>query len=71
MDLAAERLAAGSDQTADQIKARFGGVSRELTINRAGLEVVLDLRVRFGLTPPMGPDLAVYVDESFAEQAAG
>jgi ABC-type nitrate/sulfonate/bicarbonate transport system substrate-binding protein len=70
-DLAAERLAAESDQTADQIKARFGGVSRELTINRAGLEVVLDLRVRFGLTPSMGPDLTVYVDESFAKQAAG
>lgn len=70
-DLAAQRLAAESDQTAEQIKARFGGVSRELIINRTGLEVVLDLRVRFGLTPPMGPDLAVYVDESFAEQAAG
>jgi len=70
-DLAAARLAAESDQTADQIKARFDGVSRELTINRVGLEVVLDLRVRFGLTPPMGPDLAAYVDVSFAEQAAG
>jgi ABC-type nitrate/sulfonate/bicarbonate transport system substrate-binding protein len=68
-DLAAKRLAADSDQTEEQIKARFGGASPDMTINRAGLEVVLDLRVRFGLTPPMGPDLGVYVDMTFADQA--
>jgi ABC-type nitrate/sulfonate/bicarbonate transport system substrate-binding protein len=68
-DLAAKRLAAESDQSEEQIKARFNGVSPDMTINHAGLEVVLDLRVRFGLTPPMGPDLGVYVDLSFAEQA--
>ena len=34
-------------------------------LNLAGLETVLDLRVQFGLTPPMGKDLVKYYDESF------
>ena len=34
-------------------------------LNLAGLRTVLDLRVQFGLTPPMGKDLAKYYDESF------
>ena len=70
-DLAAERLAAEADQPVEQVKARFGGLSPDLTINRSGLEVVLDLRVRFGLTPPMGSDISVYVDTTYANQAAG
>ncbi len=34
-------------------------------LNVAGLRSVLDLRVQFGLTPPMGRDLAKYYDEVF------
>ena len=34
-------------------------------LNLAGLQTVLDLRVQFGLTPPMGKDLLKYYDESF------
>ena len=34
-------------------------------LNLAGLQSVLDLRVQFGLTPPMGKDLAKYYDEMF------
>jgi ABC-type nitrate/sulfonate/bicarbonate transport system substrate-binding protein len=34
-------------------------------LNLAGLQCVLDLRVQFRLTPPMGKDLATYCDESF------
>jgi ABC-type nitrate/sulfonate/bicarbonate transport system substrate-binding protein len=34
-------------------------------LNLAGLQSVLDLRVQFGLTPPMGKDLVKYYDESF------
>jgi ABC-type nitrate/sulfonate/bicarbonate transport system substrate-binding protein len=34
-------------------------------LNVPGLQGVLDLRVQFGLTPPMGKDLARYFDESF------
>ena len=39
-------------------------------LNLAGLQTVLDLRVQFGLTPPMGKDLAKYYDESFYKQTA-
>jgi ABC-type nitrate/sulfonate/bicarbonate transport system substrate-binding protein len=37
-------------------------------LNLAGLQSVLDLRVQFGLTPPMGKDLLKYYDESFHNQ---
>jgi NitT/TauT family transport system substrate-binding protein len=39
-------------------------------LNLAGLQTVLDLRVQFGLTPPMGKDLAKYYDESFYDQTS-
>ena len=39
-------------------------------LNLAGLQTVLDLRVQFGLTPPMGKDLAKYYDESFYNQTS-
>lgn len=39
-------------------------------LNLAGLQAVLDLRVQFGLTPPMGKDLAKYYDESFYDQTS-
>ena len=68
-DLAAKRLAAESGSPEDEVKSRLGRITPDMTINREGLEVVLDLRVRFGLTPPMGPDLSVYVDSSYGESA--
>jgi ABC-type nitrate/sulfonate/bicarbonate transport system substrate-binding protein len=39
-------------------------------LNLAGLQSVLDLRVEFGLTPPMGKDLKSYFDASFYKEAA-
>ena len=39
-------------------------------LNLAGLQSVLDLRVQFGLTPPMGKDLAKYYDEMFYRDAS-
>ena len=39
-------------------------------LNLAGLQTVLDLRVLFGLTPPMGQDLPKYSDESFYDQTS-
>jgi ABC-type nitrate/sulfonate/bicarbonate transport system substrate-binding protein len=39
-------------------------------LNLPGLQAVLDLRVRFGLTPPMGKELNSYVDESFYREAS-
>lgn len=39
-------------------------------LNLAGLQTVLDLRVQFGLTPPMGQDLPKYYDGSFYNQTS-
>jgi ABC-type nitrate/sulfonate/bicarbonate transport system substrate-binding protein len=39
-------------------------------LNLAGLQTVLDLRVQFGLTPPMGKDLAQYYNQSFYNQTS-
>lgn len=41
------------------------------TLNLPGLQSVLDLRVLFKLTPPMGDLLANYYDESFYREACG
>ena len=39
-------------------------------LNLAGLQTVLDLRVKFELTPPMGKDLAKYYDEGFYHETS-
>ena len=39
-------------------------------LNLSGLQCVLDLRVQFNLTPPMGKDLDKYYDESFYREAS-
>lgn len=39
-------------------------------LNLAGLQSVLDLRVQFNLTPPMGKNLSAYVDETFYRRAS-
>jgi ABC-type nitrate/sulfonate/bicarbonate transport system substrate-binding protein len=57
-------------------KADEAGAARKLAqlpedghLNLPGLRTVLDLRVRFGLTPPMGQELARYFDASFYQAA--
>ena len=67
--LAAQRLAAEEGGDAAQIESRFDRIPKQLTVDPTGLQIVLDLRVRFGLTPPMGPDLSAYLDISFLEEA--
>lgn len=44
---------------------RLRQLPKDARLNRAGLQSVLDLRVQFGLTPPMGGSLSTYCDESF------
>lgn len=39
-------------------------------LNLAGLQSVLDLRIQFHLTPPMGKDLARYFEESFYREVS-
>lgn len=40
-------------------------------LNLSGLQNVLDLRVQFNLTPPMGKDLARYYEERFYREGSG
>ena len=68
-EVAASRLAVDSGLREDEIKSRLSGVTTDMSLDRGALEVVLDLRVRYGLTPPMGPDLSAYVDAAYAEEA--
>jgi hypothetical protein len=39
-------------------------------LNLPGLQTVLDLRVQFGLTPPLGKNLVKYYDESLYSQTS-
>jgi len=39
-------------------------------LNLPGLQSVLDLRIQFRLTPPMGKDLARYYEESFYQEVS-
>ena len=57
-------------------KLNEAGAARKLAqlpkdgqLNLPGLQTVFDLRIRFGLTPPMGQELARYFDASFYQEA--
>jgi ABC-type nitrate/sulfonate/bicarbonate transport system substrate-binding protein len=49
---------------------RLRQLPRSGQLNLPGLQSVLDLRVQFKLTPPMGQDLAKYYDESFYHETS-
>ncbi len=53
-----------SDQGIDEEDAakQLRRLPAEESMNLKGLEGVLDLRVRFGLVPPMGKELSVYCE---------
>jgi ABC-type nitrate/sulfonate/bicarbonate transport system substrate-binding protein len=62
---------------ASEEKVDEAGAARKLAqspkdgrLNLPGLQTVLDLRVRFGLTPPMGKELKSYFDENFYHEAS-
>ncbi len=50
---------------------RVAEQSENGSLNLPGLESVLDLRTRFGFTPPMGPALTPYYDLDYYRAAAG
>ena len=63
---------------ASEEKVDEAGASRKLAqspkdgrLNLPGLQTVLDLRIRFGLTPPMGKELKSYFDGSFYQEGIG
>ncbi len=49
---------------------RLRQLPKDGNLNLPGLQSVLDLRVLFKLTPPMGQDLQVYHDRSFYQEAS-
>jgi ABC-type nitrate/sulfonate/bicarbonate transport system substrate-binding protein len=61
---AAEKL---DEKTADN---RLSQLPKDPRLNVAGLQSVLDLRVQFNLTPPMGRNLSFYYDETFYREAS-
>ncbi len=61
----------GADQkfNRDAAAARLAQLPKDPNLNLPGLQSVLDLRVQFGLTPPMGKDLKRYYDLTWCQQA--
>ena len=68
---AAELLVAEVNLDPRAAERLVAAVPTEAPWNLAGLQTVLDLRTQFGLTPPMGADLARYYDMSYYEAARG
>ena len=67
----AAALLAGEEGTnAEEAAASLVRESLGLGLDLARLEVALDLRLRLGLAPPLGGELARYVDGSFHEAAS-
>ena len=60
------RIVAAEEMLDDKGAARkLAQLPKSGQLNLPGLQCVLDLRVMFNLTPPMGKDLANYYDEDF------
>ena len=68
---AAVQLVAAAE-TLDEKAAtnRLQQLPRDPQLNISGLQSVLDLRVQFNLTPPMGKNLSSYYDETFYREAS-
>jgi ABC-type nitrate/sulfonate/bicarbonate transport system substrate-binding protein len=65
------KLLAGAEKIDDSAAAnRLRQLPASGRLNLPGLQSVLDLRVLFKLTPPMGKDLASYYDEDYYREAS-
>jgi hypothetical protein len=49
--------------------ANLSELTKDGSLNVPGLQSVLDLRVQFGLTPPIGSTLERYYDPSYHREA--
>ena len=68
---AAIRLVAEAEKIDEKAAAnRLRQLPKSGRLNLPGLQSVLDLRVQFKLTPPMGQNLAKYYDESFYRETS-
>jgi ABC-type nitrate/sulfonate/bicarbonate transport system substrate-binding protein len=61
-----------SEEKVDEAGAarKLAQLPRNGRLNLPGLQTVLDLRIRFGLTPPMGKELKSYLDGSLYQEAS-
>lgn len=67
---AAEELVSTAMATnADQAARSLARLPDTLTLDPRALEVPLGIRLRFGLTPPNGPDIGAYLDSSYLAAA--
>ena len=65
------RLLAEAEKIDEKAAAnRLRQLPKSGRLNLPGLQSVLDLRVQFKLTPPMGQDLSNYYDESFYRETS-
>jgi ABC-type nitrate/sulfonate/bicarbonate transport system substrate-binding protein len=69
-DEAIELIAEAEKMDEKNAANRLRQLASDGRLNLAGLQTVLNLRVQFGLTPPMGKDLPKYYDESFYNQTS-
>ena len=64
------KIIAGAEKVDEAGAARkLAQLPKDGQLNLPGLQTVLDLRVRFGLTPTMGRELVRYFDASFYREA--
>ncbi len=66
----AATLVAGANNVSEEQAAQsLRAIPRPLRPEPETFAIPLDIRLRFGLTPPHGPDIAAYLDHSYLEEA--
>jgi ABC-type nitrate/sulfonate/bicarbonate transport system substrate-binding protein len=68
---AAEMVMASRNTSQAVATETVGNLSADGALNPPGLAGVLSLRTGFGMTPPMGGEIARYYDASYYQQATG
>jgi ABC-type nitrate/sulfonate/bicarbonate transport system substrate-binding protein len=68
---AIQLIAADQGLSPQAAAARLADISADGALNLAGLQSVLDLRLQFGLTPPLGPSLSTYYHLDYYHAALG
>ena len=66
---AVKLVAADQGLNREAAAGHLARLPREAALNLSGLQTVLDLRIQFGLTPVMGPDLTRYYDLAYFQAA--
>jgi ABC-type nitrate/sulfonate/bicarbonate transport system substrate-binding protein len=64
-------IAADQGLSSQAATDRLTDLSADGALNLAGLQSVLDLRLQFGLTPPLGPSLSTYYHLEYYHAALG